>query len=163
MEGYKKLHNPFNTTKGDDYYCFGCSPTNNLGLHLEFYSDGDEIVGEWMPKRTFEGFKNVVHGGIQATIMDEVASWAIYALVGTAGVTQKLEVNYLKPLFMSKGKVTNRCKVSKADEKQAILFVELLDGKGVVCSNGYVDYYLFPLRIAQLKYAYPGKDAFWSE
>ena len=27
-----------------EYNCFGCCPVNPIGLHLEFYEDGDYIV-----------------------------------------------------------------------------------------------------------------------
>ena len=38
----KKIINPWRNHEG--YNCFGCSPDNPIGLHLEFYEDGDYIV-----------------------------------------------------------------------------------------------------------------------
>ena len=38
----KKIINPWKGLKG--YYCFGCSPENPMGVKMEFYEDGDEIV-----------------------------------------------------------------------------------------------------------------------
>lgn len=71
----KKIRNPFALHKSQDYNCFGCSPDNEIGLNLEFWDTGDEIITQWMPDNKFVGYKNVLHGGIQATIMDEIASW----------------------------------------------------------------------------------------
>ena len=34
----KKIINPWRNHEG--YNCFGCSPDNPIGLHLEFYEDG---------------------------------------------------------------------------------------------------------------------------
>ena len=40
----KKIINPW---KGlDGYMCFGCAPENPQGLHMEFYEDGEDIVGD---------------------------------------------------------------------------------------------------------------------
>ena len=30
---------------------FGCCPENPIGLHMEFYEDGDYIVSTWHPDR----------------------------------------------------------------------------------------------------------------
>jgi len=43
----KKILNPW---KGiDGYMCFGCSPENPAGLHMEFYEDDNDIVAIWKP------------------------------------------------------------------------------------------------------------------
>lgn len=42
----KKIINPWRNHDG--YNCFGCSPDNPIGLHLEFYEDGDYIVRQKM-------------------------------------------------------------------------------------------------------------------
>lgn len=41
----QKIINPWKETEG--YNCFGCSPGNPAGLHMDFYEDGDEIVCRW--------------------------------------------------------------------------------------------------------------------
>ena len=38
----KKIINPWEGLDG--YMCFGCAPSNPMGLHMEFYEDGDDIV-----------------------------------------------------------------------------------------------------------------------
>ena len=38
----KKIINPWEGLDG--YMCFGCAPNNPLGLHMEFFEDGDDIV-----------------------------------------------------------------------------------------------------------------------
>lgn len=161
MSDYKKISNPFIHSKGNEYYCFGCSPLNQEGLLMEFYSDGEKLYADWTPEKRFEGYHNVIHGGIQATIMDEIASWTIYALIGTAGVTQKMDVNYHRPLYASHGNVKVKSVVKKHDEKIATIYVEVINSNNIVCSSADVVYYLFPPVIAINKYNYPGKDAFW--
>jgi len=61
-----------NVHRNDDpelYQCIGCSPHNPIGLKLEFWEDGDELYAEWEPQPNFMGCVNVVHGGIQATLL----------------------------------------------------------------------------------------------
>jgi len=59
------------------YQCFGCAPHNHNGLQMSFAEDGEYVVSEWEPKDYFQGYYNVLHGGIQATLMDEIASWLV--------------------------------------------------------------------------------------
>ena len=44
----KKMINPWEGLDG--YMCFGCAPNNPLGLHMEFFEDGDDIVAFWKPQ-----------------------------------------------------------------------------------------------------------------
>ena len=56
----KKIINPWRNHEG--YNCFGCSPDNPIGLHMEFfaeqsgraerYEDGDYIVSTWHPRNS---------------------------------------------------------------------------------------------------------------
>ena len=45
----KKIINPWRNHP--EYNCFGCCPENPIGLHMEFYEDGDYIVSKWHPER----------------------------------------------------------------------------------------------------------------
>ena len=38
----RKIKNPW--MQKDGYNCFGCSPDNPIGIHMEFYENGDEII-----------------------------------------------------------------------------------------------------------------------
>ena len=58
----KKIINPWRNHEG--YNCFGCSPDNPIGLHLEFYEDGDYIVSTWHPEHNYQGWVDTMHGGI---------------------------------------------------------------------------------------------------
>ena len=41
----RRILNPW--TQKEGYNCFGCCPTNPLGLHMEFFEDGDDVVSIW--------------------------------------------------------------------------------------------------------------------
>ncbi|HDR67532.1 MAG TPA: PaaI family thioesterase [Bacteroidaceae bacterium] len=154
----KEINNPF--TGQDGYNCFGCSQENRFGLKLKFFEEGEEIVSFWEPKKEFQGWKNVLHGGIQATLMDEIASWVAFVKMGTVGVTYRLSVRYMKPVYMDTGTITLRAGIKGMKRNIAEIAVSLSDGSGKLCSEGVIDYFLFPEEKARKDMFYPGKEAF---
>ncbi|WP_066633438.1 PaaI family thioesterase [Labilibacter marinus] len=157
----KKIINPFVHSDKHDYKCFGCSPLNDIGLKLEFWDAGEEIICKWLPKKQFEGYLNVVHGGIQATIHDEIASWTVYTKCKTAGVTSNLDVRYKSPLMITDKEMTFKANVESVNKRLAIIKTTIEDGDGKICSIGKVTYFLFPQDMAKEKYQYPGVEAFY--
>lgn len=159
----RKIHNPFIELKGDSYNCFGCSPHNNHGLHLEFWEDGEEVFSEWEPVNMFEGYHGVVHGGMQATLMDEVAAWTVYVKCETAGVTMGMEIKYKKPLSSLNGKVKVVATVKEQTSRLAKVDVKLYNSDGVLATESIVSYFLFPVERARKEFMYPGVEAFFEE
>jgi uncharacterized protein (TIGR00369 family) len=159
-----KIRNPF-TEMGarHDYNCFGCSPFNEIGLQLEFWENDDELIAKWQPRKSLEGWGNVVHGGIQAALLDELAGWIVLIKMKTSGVTSALNVRYFKPVNISKGEVTVRGKIILQEKKLATIATFLFDGDGVECATAEVIYFCFPENIAKAKYHYPGIQAFYQQ
>lgn len=159
-----KIKNPF-TELGTrhDYNCFGCSPFNEIGLQLDFWENGEELLAKWQPRKSLEGWMDVVHGGIQASLIDELAGWVVLIKMKTAGVTSELNVRYLKPVNISKGEITVVGKLVATDKKLATIQVELLDGEGQKCATANAVYFCFPENIAKAKYHYPGHNAFYEQ
>jgi acyl-coenzyme A thioesterase PaaI-like protein len=57
--------------------CFVCGISNPAGLHLSFYETGPgEVTAEYTVPDRFQGYLGVVHGGIVAAMLDEVAGRA---------------------------------------------------------------------------------------
>ena len=81
--------------------CFGCSPDNRHGLRLVFRTLADGSVEcTFAPPGRFVGAPGVLHGGVQATLLDEAMGHAIHA--GDGGpeldvVTLDLRVRYRRP------------------------------------------------------------------
>ncbi|MFO8128530.1 MAG: PaaI family thioesterase [Bacteroidales bacterium] len=144
----EKISNPYRTLEG--YDCFGCSPDNPIGLKMEFYEDGDGVVSTWQPTKHYQGFKNVLHGGIQATMMDEIASWAVSCKLKTAGLTSRMEIRFLKPVHTHKGPVTLRAKIDSFPRKRlANVGVLLFNEEDILCAEAMVQYYIFPPDVAK--------------
>ena len=83
-----EIHNPYQ--KIEDYNCFGCSSTNKLGLKMDFIEEEDGIYSYWTPEKHFQGWMGILHGGIQATLLDEIASWVVFVKLGKSGVTSEI-------------------------------------------------------------------------
>ena len=82
--------------------CFVCGLENPIGLHASFYEDEDgRVVGQVTPREEFQGYPGVLHGGIAATLLDEVAGRVITGL-GLWMATAKLEIRYKQPIPIGK-------------------------------------------------------------
>ncbi|MBN1119182.1 MAG: PaaI family thioesterase [Bacteroidales bacterium] len=158
-----KIINPFAVLdRGERYNCFGCSPNNALGLQLHFQDCGEnEIESFWQPQKHLEGFFNVLHGGIQATLHDEVAGWIVFTKCKTSGVTQNLNVKYLKPVFINGPKIRIAGKLIEIKDKTAIIKTGIYNSEGQLCSEGEVEYFVFPEAVAKKRHFYPGVEAFY--
>jgi uncharacterized protein (TIGR00369 family) len=143
------------------YQCFGCSPYNEFGLHLEFWEDGDEVVSFWNPLPILQSYPKVLHGGIQSTLLDEIAGWVVYVKCGTVGLTAELKVKFRKPLFIDRGELTIRARLTEQNKRMATICARLIDNEGKTCAEAEIRYFLLPGTEAREKYHYPGIDAFF--
>jgi uncharacterized protein (TIGR00369 family) len=85
-------------TVEDDGMCFCCGTRNPIGLKLQFESLPDgRMRTYWTPRPEHQGFKEIVHGGLVSTLMDEVMIRLLYAR-GIRAVTAELSTRFLKPL-----------------------------------------------------------------
>ena len=155
----RKVKNPLKEIDG--YNCFGCSPDNPWGLKMDFYEDGDCIFSDWQPKDNYQGYHNILHGGIQSTLMDEIASWYVFARLKTAGVTTKINVKFLKPVYTNKGNIKLKASLHEFKRRIANIDVKLYDHEGVLCSEGRIQYFAFPEKYAKAQLYYPDFDSFF--
>ena len=78
--------------------CFVCGESNAIGLKLRFETDGRIVRTHFTPSPEHIGFKGVVHGGIIATLLDEIMVWACAVETKRFGYCAEMTVRYLKPL-----------------------------------------------------------------
>lgn len=101
-------------------YCFVCGDKNKIGLKVAFFFDEGKAKAKYTPTREFEGYKDILHGGILSTLLDEVMIYSIIAQ-GIFTVTIQMEVKFKNPakigetLFLE-GQIT--------EDKGKILFTE---------------------------------------
>jgi uncharacterized protein (TIGR00369 family) len=81
-------------------HCFACGIENSCGLQIHFYDNGEnEVHANFTVPEQFQGYPGVVHGGILATMLDELLGRAVMARdPNTFMVSAKLTVRYRKPV-----------------------------------------------------------------
>jgi uncharacterized protein (TIGR00369 family) len=92
----------------DNKCCFVCGPENAEGMKLQFQTldNGKKIAATYVPPEKYQGWKGVVHGGIIATLLDEVMAKAAqksgYRVVtGELHTRFKSPANVLEPLHLT--------------------------------------------------------------
>ncbi len=92
--------------------CFACGELNAVGLRLVLHVAGDTCWTETTLASDFQGWEDVTHGGIVATILDEVMGWAL-ASADSWGFTARLTIEYRRPtpigrLLRAEGRLVER-------------------------------------------------------
>ncbi|MFC1624697.1 PaaI family thioesterase [Candidatus Omnitrophota bacterium] len=106
----------------DDHYCFACGSLNDSGLKLHFQLDKEKktISTEFTPKKIYQGFKDIVHGGIIGLILDECTVNLPWKL-GIHAVNAEYTIRLLKPSEVGKTLFFSAKIVS---EKSRMLMIE---------------------------------------
>lgn len=105
--------------------CFVCGRDNSNGLKMQFYDNGrDTVSSSLVVDSRFQGYPEIVHGGILASILDEVVG-----RVTMAGdhhrfmMTVTLKILYRQPVLIdtpirAEGKIVRlRGRLGKAEGK----------------------------------------------
>jgi acyl-coenzyme A thioesterase PaaI-like protein len=82
-----------------DNYCFVCGKNNPRGFKIEVRYSEAELAAETelaIP-REYQGWADVIHGGILSTLLDELMAHAVWHFAGP-GLTLSLEVRFHQPL-----------------------------------------------------------------
>lgn len=152
----KKIKNPWIDLTDKGYNCFACAPSNPYGLKMEFYEDGDDIVSLWTPGDNYQGWLDTLHGGIQATLMDEIGGWIIARKFQTSGMTTNLNIKYKKPIPTGKN-VTIEIRGRVKEVKRMFVFIEAeIRYDGEVRSSAEMTYYTFSKEVAEKDFMFTG-------
>lgn len=130
-------------------FCWGCGPTNEHGLRVKSYWEDGEAVCTFQPKPYHTaGPKNVVNGGIIATVIDcHCVCTAIAAAYRAENrgmdtdpliwyATASLQVTYLHPTPIEEP-VLLRARIKGQTQKKTIVICSLLS-KENECARGEV-------------------------
>jgi uncharacterized protein (TIGR00369 family) len=115
--------------------CFVCGESNPAGLNLRFETDGRIVQARFVPRPEHVGFKTTVHGGLIATILDEIMVWACAVQTRRFAFCAELNVRFLAPLrpgqevLLSGELVADRKRVFEARG-------ELRDEAGTIYASG---------------------------
>jgi uncharacterized protein (TIGR00369 family) len=78
--------------------CFVCGEANPAGLRLIMETDGRLVQVRWEPRLEHVGFVQTVHGGLIATVLDEVMVWACAIQTRRFSYCAELNVRYQNPV-----------------------------------------------------------------
>lgn len=80
----------------EPHNCFACGELNEHGLRLQLHLEPGRSWTEFALDQRFEGWVGIAHGGIIATILDEVMAWSLVAS-DNWGVTARMTVTFKRP------------------------------------------------------------------
>ncbi|MEJ7698094.1 MAG: PaaI family thioesterase [Pyrinomonadaceae bacterium] len=55
--------------------CFGCGVSNDKGLQIRSFANGEEVVAEWRAEAHHQAFPGMLSGGIVGTLLDCHSNW----------------------------------------------------------------------------------------
>ena len=88
----KKLYLPYSTG------CFVCGCDNPHGLQTMFYVQDDKVHADLKLADYFNSYRNVAHGGVLSSVLDEAMGWAAFIFSDSKIFlfTRELTVTYKK-------------------------------------------------------------------
>jgi uncharacterized protein (TIGR00369 family) len=108
----------------DDDHCFVCGSDNASGLGLSPEAEDGSALIRWAPPKVYQGYSDVLHGGLVSTLCDEAMAYAVKSLVGDA-VTARMEVRFSRPVATGvplevRAEVTDRRRRTVAAEARLV-------------------------------------------
>lgn len=82
----------------DDSYCFVCGKKNQWGLRLSFSYENGKIISHFKPAKIYQGYKDIIHGGIITAILDESMIQAALK-EDIMPLTAEITVRFKQPLY----------------------------------------------------------------
>lgn len=77
--------------------CFVCGENNAIGLRQRFETDGQVVRTRFTPRPEHAGFKGVIHGGILASLLDEIMVWACAVRTKKFGFCAEMTIRFQRP------------------------------------------------------------------
>ena len=138
----EEIQNPF-----PDNNCFFCGSENNEGLKLKFYWDKEreETYTEYLPAQRLVGQGNILHGGIQMGLLDEIMGWTNYAYSQEMAVTSGLNIKFLQPTYICGEKITVICRVTSKEGPKVNMQAILSNSDGDICTTATGTFHILPV------------------
>ncbi len=102
---------------------------------MELYSDDQSVMSRITIAEHFTGWGQVIHGGILATILDEIMGWSGIFLLKQFTLTKSMNIEFVKAAFMGDtldavGRVT-----SSDGKRNAEIEGVISNGCGEICAK----------------------------
>lgn len=122
--------------------CFICGMDNPISLRAPFYNMEDgSVMTLFSYNESHQSFPERVHGGLAATMLDELGLRALWAKgkEDIFGVTMSLTVKYRKPVPYNEPLIGKGI-VLRETSQFATIKTEIFDNRGCLLVNGEVSY-----------------------
>ena len=139
-ELFVELRNLFKSI--ENYNCFVCSDTNPIGLNLDIQHTDNQTYAVFILSNLYSGFPSVIHGGIQATIIDEIGWWTMFNQIKRLGFTKSLSVEYLSKIETEKELKVVGNVVNNTAKDLINVEVEIISNDASAKTRGLVEYKL---------------------
>lgn len=141
--------------------CFVCGEANLLGMKLRFHDQGNVVRTTFTPLPEHVGFKNVVHGGLLSTVLDEIMAWACAARTRRFAFCAEMTVRFLQPVVP--GEPLSGVGRLEEDRRGRIFLAsaELADERGTLCVTGTGKY--IPVKVEAMAQLAEDLVGEWSE
>ena len=127
--------------------CFVCGSTPS-GLNVRFRRTHEGAVYTQVTFPTlYQGFTEVVHGGIQTSVLDELALWAATLEARDYVMTQEMTVRFFKSVRTGRP-YTARSRFVSRDGDMSTAEAMVVDDKGTVCTQLNATFRPMPGRLA---------------
>ncbi len=126
----------------EDHFCFACSSNNEHGIKMEFKANDKEVVSEIIVADHLCGWDTLVHGGIIATILDEIMSWTTIYKLRKFILTKNMSVDYKRIIRVGES-IKAIGTVIDFTEREANLYSTLYNDKNELCASSNGIYALF--------------------
>jgi gamma-glutamylcyclotransferase len=119
--------------------CFGCSPHNPRGLRLSFERRGRGVVEtDYVAAPELCGMDGVIHGGVQAALLDEAMGFAVHAAFDDRDesdvATIELSLRYRR-MAPTGQPLRIRGEFVRAEGRDVWVRGEIRDGAGRLCTE----------------------------
>jgi uncharacterized protein (TIGR00369 family) len=132
-------------------HCFGCGGANARGMQLTFEQDDatQRIRGAFRLSADYQGGAGFVHGGIIATLLDEVMS-KVSRFREDHAVTAELTIEYLKPVPVDGELVVEGWEVER-NGRSLLRAGEIRDASGATLARGKARFVQIDLEVLRRK------------
>ena len=115
--------------------CFVCGEANPIGLKLRFETDGQVVRARFVPCAEHAGFRHTVHGGLVATVLDEIMVWACAVQARRFAFCAELNVRFQHPVRPDQEMWATSKLVENRRDKIFIAEAQLREAAGEICAS----------------------------
>ncbi len=131
----------------------GQKNVNPCTLNLRFRVTDNGVEVPFKATSRQEGYKDIVHGGIISSVLDETIGWAVAVDRKKYFITGELNVRFIKPLPIGHAVIV-RGRALEHKSRYSIAEGEIIDDEGTVFARATGKFFLMSDEAAQQVHSY---------